>query len=267
MSLSNILQEIQVNQAAADINPNQGPPETLNGRIGMKRNASENIGRLKLQYRKELMSQAVYIIVTGSNRDAFSEVASGDSFGCFVTDPDDFFKDLSSRIDKSLFGRESTKNLFNIAGNILEDKALELDINSYQALSFNEKYNVTVNTAEGFVPVIRTAVNDQVGSELVGINAVYSVVDKAVKKGYNATVTPVILSTSDEGFALDLSRNLKRHQMPDGTWRGLTDKVFLVAAGDASKSLKSSLGTFSVKKPTEETVGQTLTAIRSKIVN
>jgi hypothetical protein len=256
MSLSNILQQMEANKAAADSNPNLGPPETLNGRIGMKRAASENNKRLRLQYRKELMSQAAYIIVTGSGKDSFAEIASGESFGCFTADPDDFFKDLSSKIDKSLFGRENTKNLFNIATNILEDKMMELDIASYPMLQFSEKYNFAVKSPEEFVPVIRNAVNDQVGSELVGLNAVYSVVDKAIASGYSATVTPVILNTPDERFAFDLSKNLKR----------LTPKVFLVAAGKASKELKNSLGTFSVKDPTEETVGQTLSAIRSKIV-
>jgi hypothetical protein len=256
MSLSNLLSEIKSNQAAAEMNPNVGPPETLNGRIGMKRNAAETNKRLKRQYRTELMAQVAYIVVTGSNRDAFTEVASGENFGCFTADPDNFFKDLASRMDKSLFGRESTKNLFSIAGNIIEDKAIELDLQSYPMLSFNERYNTTVRSPEEFVPVIRNAVNDQVGSELVGINAVYSVVDEAIRKDYSATVTPVILSTSDERFALDLSKNLKR----------LTPKVFLVAAGTASRELKETLGTFSVKNPTEDSVGKTLTTIRSKIV-
>lgn len=256
MSLSNILNEMELNRPAAEMNPNVGPLETLNGRIGMKRNASEANKRLKLQYRKELMAQAVYIVVTGANRDSFTEVASGEEFGCFVADPDEFFKDLSSKIDKSLFGRETTKNLFNIATNILEDKAMELDIGSYPMLAFNEKYNVTVSNAEEFVPVIRTAVVDQVGSELVGLNAVYSVVDKAIHRKYAANVTPVVLSTSDERFALDLSKNLKR----------LTEKVFLVTVGKASKELKSVLGAFSIKEANVDSVGQILTAIRSKTV-
>lgn len=265
MSLSTTLKEIESNRPNAAINPNVGPPETLNGRIGLKRNASEAIKRLKLQYRKELMAQAVYIVVTGANRNTFSEVASGESFGCFSVDPDDFFKDLSSRIDRSLFGRENTKNLFNIAENILYDKAMELDLHSYRSLSFNEKYNTTVSTPEEFVPVIRTAVNDQVGSELVGINAVYSVVDKAIDKGYAATVTPVILNTSDERFALELYRNLKTQKLSDGTLRGLTTKVFLVTVGKVSKEVKSTMGAFSIKDATEESVGQTLAAIRSQI--
>ena len=267
MSLSTILKEIETHRPNSLIDVDKGPKEMYGGRRGLKLNATESIKRLRLQFRTELMAQVAFIVVTGSNRDKFTEVASTDEFGCFSVDPDDFFKDLTSRIDKTLFGRETTRNLFNIATNVLEDKALELDINSYPMLHFGEKYNTTARTPEEFVPIIRNAVTEQVGSELVGVNAVYSVVDKAIEKGYNATVTPIILNTPDEQFALDLFKNLKKHTHTDGMSRGLTSKVFLVAAGKTSKELKGTLGAFAVKDANESSVGQTLTAIRSKIVS
>jgi hypothetical protein len=193
--------------------------------------------------------------VTGSESQSFAGLASNDTFGCFNADPEEFYRDLSSRIDPSLFGREGIRHLFNIAGNILEDKALELDIGSYPMLQFSDRYNSAVNSIEDFIPLIRRAVNDQVGSEIVGINAINTVTDLAIKKGHSASVAPVVLRTDDEVFALDLQKNLTR----------LTPKVFLVVAGKASKGLKQS-SNIPVKTVSEETVGEALSTIRNKIL-
>jgi hypothetical protein len=103
--------------------------------------------------------------------------------------------------------------------------------------------------------LIRNAIVDQVGSELVGINAVHSIVDSAIAKNHSDPVTPVVLNTSDEKFALDLQKNLKR----------LTSRVFLVSAGK-SESFKNNKDVMTVKKVSEETVGEVLSNIRNKIL-
>lgn len=257
MSLSNVLKEIETTRPQAEMDVQMGSPATYGGRVGLKKAAIESMKRLKRQYHKELMSSTLFIVVTGSAENAFSNLASGDSFGCFSVDPDEFYKDLTSRINPSLFGRESVGNLFNIASNILEDKALELDINSYPVLRFSDKYNTGVKNAEDFTAVIKNAINDQVGSEIVGVSAINSIVDKAIEKKHSATVTPLLLSTSDEKFALDLQKNLKR----------LTSKVFLVVAGKAPKTLHGAEGAISVKTVTEESVGEALSTIRSKVLS
>lgn len=256
MSLVNILKEMETNRPNAEMDVHMGSEATYGGRLGLKRAATETLKRLKLDYRNELMASTVFIVVTGDNNKSFVDVASSGNFGCFSVDPDRFYKDLTSKINPSLFGRESVKNLFNIAGNILEDKALDLDINSYPMLSFNEKYNSAVNSAEDFVPLIRNAVNDQVGSEIVGIDAVHSIVDTAIGRNHSAVVTPVILSTLDEKFALDLQNNLKR----------LNSNVFLVVAGKASKALLKNRDVVLVKTVSEESIGEALSSIRNRII-
>jgi hypothetical protein len=233
-----------------------GAPETFGGRQGLKRAGVEAMKRLKLDYSKELMASTAFIVVTGASRDGFSQLSSGEAFGCFSVDPEAFYKDLVSRINPSLYGRESARHLFNLVTNILEDKMNELDIQSYPMLMFNEKYNSAVNSAQDLLPLVRNAINDQVGSEIVGINAINSIVDNAIAKGHSATVTPVVLSTADEKFALDLQKNLKR----------VTSKVFLVVAGKASKVLHGAEGAISVKNVSEESVGEALTTIRGKIL-
>lgn len=266
MSLNKIITEIEANRPQAESDVHMGSPSTYNARIGLKRAAVSAMERLKDQYSKELLASTVFIVVTGSARTSFAETASGDSFGCFSTDPEDFFKDLTGRIDQSLFGRESTAKLFNIAGNILYDKAMELDIASYSGLSFNEKYNLGVKKADDFIPVIRDAIIDQVGSEIVGINAVHSIINKALEKRHSAPITPLILNTQSEKFALDLFKNLKRHKSTDGTTRGLTSKVFLVIAGKPSKTFQTIPEALLVKSVTEDSVGEALTMIKNKVL-
>jgi hypothetical protein len=271
MSLSNILKEIDTNRPNAEMEVTMATPSTYGSRVGVKKAATEAIKRLKVQYRKELMESTVFIIVSGPESEEFTKLASNEAFECFSSDPEEFFKDLTSRISPTLFGRENVRNLFNIAGNILEDKANELDILSYNGLSFNEKYNRSVKDAQDFVPLIRSAINDQVGPEIVGINAIYSIVDKAINKNHSAEVTPLILNTSDEKFALELYKNL-----PELVIKGALSverhaakkklKAFLVVAGKASKPLSTTPGAVLVKSVTEESVGKALAAIRSKIL-
>lgn len=265
MSLITILNEMEANRPNAEMDVQLGSENTYRARIGLKKAAAETVSRLERDYRKELMSSTVFIVATGSGREAFTELATSDTFGCFATNPDDFYLDLSSRIDPSLFGREGVKHLFKIASNILEDKAMELDIESYNMLQFNEKYNRGVKNAEDFALLVREAITDQVGSEIVGLNAVHSIVKTAISKKHSASVTPVILSTSDEKFALELYNNLKSHKDKNGEKRGLTPNVLLVVAGKASKDLGKSKDVLVVKNVSQESVGEALTSIRNRL--
>lgn len=257
MSLVKILCEMEENRPNSEIVLGMEYPTTYNARIGLKRAAQENIRRLKIDYCKELRESTVFIVATGTAADQFTEVASSDAFGCFSADPDAFYKEVASRIDPSLYTRESIRHLFNTAGNILEDKCLELDIASFPMVMFSEKYNVGVSNAEEFAAVFKRAVNDQVGPEIVGINAVSSIADSAIKKNHSAKVTPVILSTQDEAFALDLVSNLKNQ---------LKRPTFLVVAGKSSKALKDNKEVVLVKNVSEESVGEALTSIRNKVL-
>jgi hypothetical protein len=265
MSLTSILKEIETNRPNAEMDVNIGNEATYRGRAGLKRAATETLKRLRIDYRNELMSSTVFIVVTGAARDQFTELATNETFGCFSSDPEAFYKDLTSRISPKLFGRENVKNLFNIAGNILETKALELDINSYPSLSYNDRYNLPATTPEEFVPIIRNAINDQVGAELVGIDAIHSIVDAAIKKSHTAKITPLVLNTSDEKFALDLYKNLKKRKLADGTSSGLSDKVFLVVAGKSSKEMQKTDGAVVVKTASEESVGEALVKIKDRL--
>lgn len=255
MSLQKVLEEIKKLQPFADENTDTGEAATLNARRGRKNQAIEQLKVLKRDYTKELLKSALFIVSTGQNREDFAKVASED-FGCFVADPDEFYKDLAGRVPEVLYlGKEGVSNLFDVLGRHLEDKMMELDINEYNQLIFKAVYQKSIDSKESFTSVVKEAINNQIGSEIAGIQAIKTLVGAAIEKNHSAAITPIILSTADEKFALSLVKDLQR----------LTPRIFLTVSGKSSKVLKSVDGAMLIKEATKETVEQTLTAIRKEI--
>jgi hypothetical protein len=130
----------------------------------------------------------------------------------------------------------------------------EMGVLGYPQLIFKQTYEGTVTNKAEFLQLVKTAINDQVGGEMAGIHAVRSVVDTAIEKGHTNTVTPIVLSTSDERLAIQLAEALER----------LTPRVFAVTAGKSSKAMKA-VASVSVKEATEESVEEALATIRSNL--
>lgn len=253
MSLSKLVEQIKSVKVFANEDVNSGPIETLNGRRGRKNQAIEQLRVLKNQYKTELTESAVFIIVTGEKREAFTASAV-ENFKCFYANPNAFYEDLATRIPASIYqnGRESVSGLFDVLGRHLEDKAGELGIVGYPQMIFRQGYRTTLKSYEDLVDLIRTAINDQVGPEIVGIQAINSLLNAAIDSEHSAKVTPIVLSTEDETLALKLESSLARLH-PRG--------VFLVVSGKGSKTLRAIDGVLTVKDPTPENVETTLKTI------
>lgn len=256
MSLENVLKEIQTYKPFAEENVEAGPIETLNGRRGRKNQAIEALIRLKRDYRSDLLKSALFIIVAGSQRNEFETIATGEKFNLFSADPEQFYKDLANRVSPSLYvGKEGVSNLFDVLGRHLEDKMGELDVNQYNQLIFKEKYIKTARNQEEFAQIVKEAINEQIGSEIVAIQSVTSILDNAIARNHAGKTTSIVLSTGDEKLATDLLRDLDS--------RG--NRALLVLAGKASKTLKSLENVISVKESTEETVKTALDQIKSAL--
>ena len=259
MSLSTILKEIAVHKPSADLELNMEHPNTYRARLGQKRAAEEAILRLKREYKENLLKSTAFILVTGALKDSFVELASNPKFESFTANPEALFEEIADQVSPptvkpSLYGREGVKSLFSIAQNVLRDKATDIGIVEYPSFAFNDRYNSGVQTKEDFTAILKAAIVDQVGSEIVGIHAVNAITDKAIERGHAGSVTPIILGTSDEKFALNLLNSLKN----------LKAKTFLVTAGKVSKGLQGS-GAIAVKTVTEENVAEALLTIVNKI--
>jgi hypothetical protein len=229
MSLEQTLKEIKTLKPFAEedlenLDPATTNPATLGGRRGRKMQALEQITRLKRDYKQQLMSSALFLVVVGSERQNFEHAATGNKFGLFSADPEQFYNDLAGRVAPALYqGKESVSGIFDVLGRHLEDKANELDLASYPQLIFKESYTGYLTNVKDFTRLVKRAVNDQMGAEIVGIQAVNSILDTAVERGHAGKTTPIILSTDDLQLAKELLRDLGR----------LSSRVFLVQAGTA----------------------------------
>jgi len=254
MSLEKVLKEIQVQKPFAEEDVNSGPMETLNGRRGRKNQAIEALSRLKAEYLSDLLKSAVFIIVSGSQRTEFESVATK-TFQLFSADPELFYNDLANRVPPALYlGKEGVQNLFDVMGRHLEDKMNELGVSQYNQLIFKERYIKTVNNKADFTEVVKQAINEQLGAEIVAIQSVNSILDEAILRGHTGKTTTIVLSTGDEKLVTALVKDLDQ--------RG--NKVSLVLAGKGSKALKD-LATASLKEATEETVKAALDSIKTSL--
>lgn len=254
MSLSKVLREMNKIRPFAEENVDEGPRETLAGRRGRKNQALSSLARLNKEYTSNLRQTAAFVLVVGDKREEFTKLAT-ESYKCFSADPDFFYTDLARRVPTALYlGKEGMSNIFDVLGRHLEDKANELDIVGYPQLIFRQEYRRQINTSADFVSLVKQAINEQVGGELVGLQSIKSLTEAAIKKNHNAKVTPILLPTGDEKFALTIARALER----------ISSKIFVVAAGETSAEMKRLEGVFTFDDSENGSVKEILKTISGK---
>lgn len=226
MSLGIVLKKIKELEQFANEDVESGPVETLNARRGRKTQAVETIKQLQQEYASDLRQTAAFIVVTGDKSQEFSSMAT-ENFKCFSFDPNYFYLDLVNRLPQSLYvGKETVSNLFEILGRHLEDKMLEFQIvRGYPQLVFKQEYTVAINSKQEFVDLVKRALVEQIGGEIVGIQAVHELTKEAIKLEHTSKFTPILLPTTDEKFALTLRQDLAR----------ISNKVFIISAGKTSE--------------------------------
>jgi len=255
MSLQNVLEEIKKVKPLAETEVEVEPVATLNGRRGRQAAAKESLKRLKRDYKGEMLRSAMFIVSVGSGREDLAKLATED-FGLFVTDPETFYNDLAKRVPQALYlNKAGVSNIFDVLGRHLEDKMNELDINEYNQLLFKAEYAEEIKSQEQFAGLIKRAINAQIGSEIVGIQAVESLVDEAVTRGHKDNVTPIVLTTGDTKLALSLLKDLER----------ITSRVFLLGTGEVEESLKNVDGAILLEDTSKKNVKDALKLMRKSL--
>lgn len=257
MSLSTVLEQINKYKIHAEMDINSGPRETFAGREGLQRKAREELKELKEKYITELRNTSIFILVSGSGKDQFSELATTE-FKCFSADPKGFYKSLADRLPLELYmNKPAAANLFDIMGRHLEDIANDMKIVGYPQLIMKGKYQRAISSKEDFLGLIQEAINEQVGSEITSIYVARSIADKAIAMNHASKVTPIVLTSDDESLLLDIHN----------TSNLVGVRSFLVAAGKGTKKFKTTEGAFVLKEVTKETVENNLTNISSLCKN
>src|ERR1700687_1109957 len=204
MTLGEILAEIQKVQPFAEEDVENGTFETLNARRGRKNQSIDMLKNLKQAYTNELRSTALFVLVIGDKRNEFVELATSKG-KCFVADPNEYFSKLVDRVPTPLYlGKESVANLFDIVGRHIEDMAYELGIVGYPQLIFKQEYQRSLNSREQFLHLIKLAIVNQLGGEIVGIQATKSLTEMAISKGCTARAVPILLPTENDRFGLTI---------------------------------------------------------------
>lgn len=253
MSLETILKEIKEVKPFADSDAEDGPIETLAGRRGRKVQATERLKNLKRDYTRELMATSRFILAVGSESDSLVEALTAGKQGLFSADPELFYKDLAGRVNPALLaGRASPSDLLDVICRHLEDKANELDIVAYPQLIFKNGYSTSVTNEEQLVSLIKTAVNEQMGSEIVGIQAVNSILDNAIEKEHSSSSTSIVLNVKDADFALRLFDDLKR----------IAGKIDIVVAGESR--ITGDVVSARINEVNEKTLKQVVNALKGK---
>lgn len=252
MTLSELLTEIKLVKPFAEEDVETGPVETLNARRGRKMQAIEKLVQLRRAYTQELRETAAFIVVVGSQRDEFTKLGV-ENFKCFSTDPETYFTNLVNRVPRTLYlGKESVANVFDTLGRHIEEMAADLGIVGYSQLLFRQEYSRAIQDEKDFLQLVKHAVTDQIGAEIVGVQAAQSLTKEAIERGNTAKVTPILLSTADEGLAARMIKDFYR----------ISTRVFFVKAGE---TVRTGTYDFTLPEVTKAEVKKTLSTIGNSL--
>jgi hypothetical protein len=253
MLLEEIIKELKALRPFLTEDTDGGPMNTLRQRRGRQVQAMERTKILRTEYRISLTAGSLFIIAVGDKNKEFSETTNkkGDRLLPYSSDPEQFYNDLANRVHPTLYqGKESVSNLFDVLSRHLEDKMMEIGASGFNQLIFKEKYIKTIKNSKDFAALVKQAINEQLGTEVVGLQAIDSVLDVAIDTGNTAQTTAITLNTNDYALVADLLRDLGR----------LTKRVVVVVAGNAPENPILN-GALQVNEVNEKTVKSTLSTI------
>ena len=226
-------------------------------RLGNIMQAKEQLRLLAQEYRKALISRAAFAIVTGSQAEAFAKVAETD-FNCFSVNVEDFYAEVTANVPPVLYqGVTSSQNLFEHIAHAIEDKARELSIESYPALIFESKFKKMINNKEEMLQLAKEAINDKVGSEIVGLDALHKITQKVIDSELSGKIIPVVLITEDASVVEELSKGMKR---------SLSRNTFIISTGTKVDKKLKEMSLDVVKSVDSDSVEKTLLKMKQNLV-
>jgi len=245
MSLSTILDQIKEQKTIAQQDLDIVSPRVLPYKKGQVDSAKAKLEQLHIDYKNELLKNSVFILVTGDKSESFAKIAE-DSFKCFSVDGQSFYREILEQVNPHLYkGKQVNASVFEAIGNVLETKMKNLDIMSYNQLMFDSKYSRVVKDEMEMLEVVKDSINDIIGSEVIGVDALEKVTLKAIDKNYKSKIVPILLHTEDEKLVKTLSEGLKK----------INPKVVSVVAGETKTNVSSKIALDDVnKKKVEETL-------------
>lgn len=247
MSLSLILDKINEQKTIAEQDLHSVHPRSYPYKKGQVQSAKAQLEQLYIDYKNELLKNAVFILVTGDQAEAFANIAE-EKFKCFSIEGKSLFKEILSKLSPQVYlNKKVNAFVFEVMANVLEDKLKTLDVVSYNQLLFNSKYSRVVKNETEMLDVVTSSIADIVGLEIVGLDALEKVTKQAVNKNYKSRIVPILVHSDDETFINEAAQGLKK----------LTKRVTTVSAGKTNGTNTS----FSLEEIDENTIEETLKTI------
>lgn len=248
MSLATILDQINQQKEIAQQDLNVISSRALPYKKGQITSAKQKLEDLYVDYKNEVLKSAVFILATGDQSETFASIAE-EKFKCFSVNGKTMFREILEKVNPQLYkNKKINAFVFEALGNLLEDKMKLLDVKAYNQLIFDTKYSRVVKDETEMLDVVASAVTDIVGSEVVGLDALERVTQKAVSRNYKSKIVPILIYSTDENFIASITDGLKR----------LNPKVVRISAGKTETDLKVKI---SLEEVDEKNVEETLKTI------
>lgn len=226
-------------------------------RLGNIMQAKEKLRGLTQEYRKALISRSTFIVVTGSLSKKFAELAESE-FICFSVCADDFYNEVVKNVPPQFYQNvSSSQNLFEHIAQGIEEKARVMDVESYPALVFESKFKKNLKSKEEMVQLAKAAINDRIGAEFVGIDALDKITQRVIDSELSGKTIPVVLHTEDASIIEELTKGLKR---------SISRNTFVITTGSKTDQKLKDISLSSLKTVTSESVEKTLVKIKENLV-
>jgi len=223
---------------------------------GRAKRAREDLKSLYLEYRKNLLSRSIIMLVTGDQSQKFAEIASQE-YMCFSRKADTFYDEILKQIAPRLYtNTTSSASLFDNFAAKFEDRALDIDIISYPALLYRSKFKKELTGYEDALNLMKRAFNEEVGGEIIALDMIEHVSKKAVNDNYDQKFCAMIMYTDDTQLIEELK---------EGILRGVTKNVFILTAGKAPKEIKKK-ALIKLNPVNKESVEKALITVKSKLI-
>lgn len=253
-SLKVVLETIKGKKALAEADPGHDP-HSKRTRMGHIKRAKEDLVDLYYQYRQEVKERALFILVTGDEAEKFAKSAEK-SFNCFSLDAELMYKELLDKVPKQLkVNTTASSSMFDHLLVHFEDRAKQIDIIGFPMLVFEQKYKKVLQSEEEALQLVKQAMGDKIGHEVIALDAIEKISIKAVNQDFSGKVAPIVLYSNDGKFVTEVMKGIRR---------SVTNKVYMVSAGSTQEETEN-LSFDSIKKVTKSSVENSLKKIKESL--
>ncbi|MHA1675945.1 MAG: hypothetical protein ACTSU6_02090 [Candidatus Njordarchaeales archaeon] len=231
-------------------------PTAKRMKLGHIKRAKEDLEDLFAEYRTEMRNRVAFILAVGGQAEKFANVAEK-SFGCFSADAETFYYDMVRNIpEKAYLNQVPHRGLIDHLTHQFEARAKAIGIVGYQGMLFESKYKgPKITDIKGIMEFAKKVFNDKVGSEVVGIDALDKISEKAANSGYSGKTVAIVLHTTDEELTKSFSKDFKN----------ICKNVFIVSAGAKVNKEIQNMSLSTMRSVGEKSVEASLLSVKTNL--